>query len=216
MTRRKTPEELDRSHCTATARGTGARCRRWSVSGYGVCVVHGAGAPVRRRRPAPDGRLRSDPRSAGLVHGVYARHLPDALAETVAAMAEAGDELFDLKIVAARLWALLLSADDVERAAFESTDLTEEPTPVLRAMNAVPSVTREIRRVIELEHRIRRRASAIDVAQLSSIIAVLLLRVHELALDETVARDEISPRTLDRLRSINRDVHASLTGEPAA
>jgi hypothetical protein len=211
MTRRLTPDELDRRRCSAKAKATGCRCRRWAVKDYNVCVVHGAGAPVRRTRPGPDGRRRADPRTAPLIHGVYAKYQPEALADVVSAMLEAEDELFDLKTVAARLWALLISADAVEDAAFAGTDLSSEAGPVLQAMNMVLSVLRELRRVIEANERIERRTKGLSFDQLTWMIGVVVLWAHDLAHDEAVPRAEIGPRLMARLLNVNAELHQALS-----
>jgi len=54
--------------CTAKAKSTGKRCRRYAVTGYTVCQVHGAGSPKQGR---PGGRP--------IVHGRYSKRLPQKL-----------------------------------------------------------------------------------------------------------------------------------------
>lgn len=79
--------ELDESRrCTATAKGTGERCKNVAMPGYTVCRVHGAGS-----RGKPGGRP--------IVHGRYSKYLPerllDAYQEALAdpRLLELGDEI---------------------------------------------------------------------------------------------------------------------------
>jgi len=58
--------------CKAKAKSTGKRCRRYAVSGYSVCQVHGAGSP-RQGRPGGENKIMS----AG---GRHSKHLKIRLA----------------------------------------------------------------------------------------------------------------------------------------
>lgn len=40
-----TPDHMDAPRCTATAKGSGTRCKRRPIPGGTVCVKHGGGAP---------------------------------------------------------------------------------------------------------------------------------------------------------------------------
>ena len=58
--------------CKAKARSTGKRCRRYVVSGYEVCQVHGAGSPKQGRPGGVNKTLKAG--------GRYSKHLPTRLA----------------------------------------------------------------------------------------------------------------------------------------
>lgn len=90
--------------CTAKVRKTGERCKRWAVTGYAVCQVHGAGS-----KNKPGGRP--------VQHGRYSKYLPTRL---VSRYQEAKDdpELLNLRdeigVLDSRLSELLTRVDTGE------------------------------------------------------------------------------------------------------
>jgi hypothetical protein len=60
---------MPQPQCTATAKATGQRCRRYARAGYAVCIMHGAGKGTKRGGRPP-------------VHGLYSKFLrPEELAD---------------------------------------------------------------------------------------------------------------------------------------
>ena len=77
------PSKARMQHCTAKAKSTGERCRRWAVKGSNVCRLHGAGGD-RSRAGRPKGQTKtgggSPPKGSrnALKHGAYSpRLLPE-------------------------------------------------------------------------------------------------------------------------------------------
>jgi hypothetical protein len=187
VSRPKTPAELDNARCTATSKASGQQCRRWAVSGYSVCPMHGAGAPARRRFPGPDGRPRRDPRVARLRHGLYSSRLPAELGRIVTEFYEDKTALFSLETVAARLWALLLHCDAVELATGDG-DLSDPDRvgAALRAIDAVRRVLHDLIGAAKVHAQINRRSADISIEEVVGIVASILTWAHEIAADEQV------------------------------
>lgn len=206
MTQRKTPDELQAARCTATSKATGSRCRRWAVAGARVCVVHGAGAPVRRHKPGPDGRVRVDPRNARLVTGLYSKRVPRELAAAVRDFrggSAAG--LYDLDTVAARLWALLERCDQVEHEVTKGADLRDpqEAAVAIAALEAVRRTLHEIGNLCLARARLQMSArGTIERAEVAAMLAMILHWADDLGRDARVPRDEIGRRLADRLDAL--------------
>ncbi len=214
LSRKKTPVELDDARCTATSKASGQRCRRWAVSGYAVCPMHGAGAPARRRFPGPDGRPRRDPRISRLRHGLYSSRLPAELGRVVAEFYEDKAALFSLETVAARLWALLLHCDAVELAV-DDDDLRDPDRAgaALQAVDAVRRVLHELINVAKAHARITQRSAGVSIDDVVGIVASILMWTHEIAADERVPRGEIARRLADRVERAG-GAKVPVLGEP--
>lgn len=213
MTQRKTQDELQAARCAATSKATGSRCRRWAVGGARVCVVHGAGAPVRRHKPGPDGRTRIDPRNARLVTGLYSKRVPRELAAAVRDFRGSAANLYDLDMVAARLWALLERCDQVEHEATKGADLRDpqEAAVAIAAMEAVRRTLHEIGNLCLARARLQISGSGtIERAQVAAMLATVLHWADDLGRDERVPRDEIGRRLADRLDALVE--HEALEG----
>lgn len=123
----KTPPPPERQ-CKAMSKRSKERCRRYVLTGYDVCIMHGAGTKKRLTQPAPDGRIRKDPATAALKTGLYTQFSRHPLRDKVAAMEAEPGQLYNLNQMAARAWALLLSADELE-ASIDWSALTPQPPP---------------------------------------------------------------------------------------
>jgi hypothetical protein len=204
MTRPKTPSELDAARCAARSKHTGDRCRRWAVSGCTVCVVHGAGAPVRRARFLPGTPPKQDPRTARLRHGLYSRRLPDDMGRVVAEFLADEAALFDLRPMVARLWTLLVRCDEVEESAVAGADLRdpEQAAAVLRAVEGVRSVLRELVHAAKIHAQLAHRPSGIDEAQVIAMVVTVVRWADEIARDERVPRDQLGRQLQRRIEGI--------------
>lgn len=190
-------DDCDERQCTATAKGTGSRCRRWAVTGFKVCVVRGAGTRKRRQRAPRDGRLRKDPTATRLVHGLYANRLPRTLKAAAAEYEASVEELYRLDAVAARLWVLLEQCDGLAEDARRESKGSTTPA-VLAALLAVERVLNQIQRVIALRHRLDpSERPGITRGELVGVLRIVSASVEELALDESVPREEFRSRLVE-------------------
>jgi hypothetical protein len=197
MAARAGEQDGDENRCTATAKGTGERCRRWAVSGFNVCVVHGVGTRKRRKKAPRDGRLRKDPTTARFVHGLYASRVPRTINAAAAAYEAAGEELYRLDAVAARLWVLLEQCDRMAEAARRDAKGNATPSSVA-ALLAVERVLNQIQRVIALRHRLDpSQREMITQGDLLGVLRIVSASVEELALDESVPREDFRARLVD-------------------
>lgn len=205
MSRKKSAVQLEAARCTARSKATGTQCRRWAVSGYRVCVVHGAGAPARRRTLPPDGRLRQDPRTAPLVHGLYSSRLHRELGDVVAEFYADKAALFDLETMTARLWALLLRCDEVD-GALTGVDLDDPDSvrSVLATIEATRRVLRELMKAAVLHHRLTHRPSGLSEQDVVGMFATVLLWTREIAEDESVPRSQIADALVRRVERTGR------------
>jgi hypothetical protein len=134
-----TPGATDR--CTATARTSGVRCKRWPVPGARVCRSHGGAAPQVRRMAAErvDFERLIAVASARSPHDVmaYAVVVADALLAAavqsggLAVMAEAAERAARVARMAIRCGPVPLTDATVEREiARLRADLDAPPAPV--------------------------------------------------------------------------------------
>ena len=236
MPRQTRAAKRRRQRCTATAKSTKERCNRWAVEGYQVCVVHGAGTKKRQVEAPADGRLRQEPATAGIKTGKYATFTKARMKDAAAAMVEEGEHLFHLETMAARLWATLLAADEVE-ASFQMTALQSRPTPefiddiedpvqraeiamqweeneskrcsfaardILQRLQMIRGCVHELLEATRVRQKLDdRHGPTITKGQLEATLTIVALWVHELSLDESVARDQIAPKLFDRFRRVS-------------
>lgn len=221
--------------CTAKAKGTGARCRRWAVDGYDVCMVHGAGTSVRQTRPGPDGRVRKDPGTAAIKTGIYASRTETRFAEAMLEFRANRAELFDIEMMAARLWTALMTIDKVE-GTFDLSQLLDDPPAegvppgialcscgnlyrksdiakdIINRVYAVRSIIHELLEATRVRNRLDERTGTnVSEAQLVAILVMIVQRVTEMAMDPSVERDEI-PRLL--VQWIDTTAKAAAGGTP--
>lgn len=184
-----------KQQCTAKAKRTGERCKRWAVTGYTVCQVHGAGSPFKGR---PGGRPP--------IHGRYSKHLPRRLAGRYKEALE-DQELLSLRSEAAliysrltevlkrvytgesgKLWRdLRATLDKFEKAREEEDEviasgtLAELSSLIERgysdyvAWDEVRQLVEDLRRIVESERRrILEAHQVLTVQQANALVAVLL------------------------------------------
>jgi hypothetical protein len=204
MTRPNAPSELDAAWCAARSKRMGDRCRRWAVTGCPVCVVHGAGAPVRRARSLPGAPPKQDPRTARLRYGLYSRRLPGEMGRVVAEFLTDEAALFDLRPMATRLWALLVRCDEVEESAAAGANLRdpEQAAAVLRAVEGVRRVLRDLLHVASIHAKVTHRPSGIDEAQVIAMVVTVVRWADEIARDESVPRDKLGRQLRRRIEGI--------------
>lgn len=208
MGRSGEPDEPREHRCTATAKGTGQRCRRWAVTGSTVCIMHGAGTRRRQSKAPRDGRLRKEPTSARLVHGLYATRLPRTVRAAAQAYEAAGEELYRLDAVAARLWVLLEQCDRMAEVA--RRDAAGRATPAaIAALGAVERVLTRLQGVIGLRDRlVHNRREMVTRGELLAVLRLVSVVVEELAMNESIPREEF------RFRLVQRVTQCFGIGEP--
>lgn len=205
-----------RQKCKAKAKGTGQQCQRWARDGYDVCMMHGAGTRVRQEEAPADGRVRQDPATAGLKAGLrtgrYLTRTKTRFGEALADFHGQEEELFDLKLIAARLWTALMTLDEVE-GAFDLTQLVEMPEGVqlctcgelyrrsdvardiLNRVFGIRSILHELIEVVRARHKLdEKTAGTITETQMVAIIVMLVTKLHEIVQDPKVPRDQIPKR----------------------
>mgnify|MGYP001607591333 FL=1 len=179
--------------------------------------MHGAGTNKRLTEPPKDGRLRKDPREAAIVanikHARYIKHTKARLSTALADFAAAPSaELFDIKVIAARLWTALLALDEVE-AAFDVTQLAgmgESPTlcecgtffrradiaaDFLNRLGAIRGVLHELTEVAKVHHKIdEQRREMFSETQVVGFIVMIVSRLREIAATPDVPREQIARR----------------------
>jgi hypothetical protein len=204
MTPKQSAEELEARQCTAKSKRTGERCRRWSLAGRHVCMMHGAGTRVRQARTPKDGRPRRDPTCAALKHGRYASRVPDTLAQATVAYGKAGEELYRLDTIAARTWVHLEHCDALLAAtqtAVQSDGAEMDAfAPHLAALMTVDRALGRLVHIVSTRHRILCKSEAISRGEMVAVLRLLAQWVDDLALDESVPRDEIRGRLAERVR----------------
>jgi len=112
--------------------------------------------------------------------------------------------LFDLRPMAARLWALLVRCDEVEESAVTGADLRdpEQAAAVLRAVEGVRSVLRELLHAAKIHAQLAHRASGIDEAQVIAMVVTVVRWADEIARDERVPRDQFGRQLQRRIEGI--------------
>lgn len=179
--------------------------------------MHGAGTRKRLTEPAPDGELRRDPREAGAIAGVklgrYMQKTGTRFREAMAEFRAAKEELFDQETIQARLWALLLTVDEVE-AAFDLRQLAdmrdggpsqlcecgellrraECARDMLNRIYACRSILHELLEGVRVRNKVDERASGlVTETQMVAILAMLMNRLGDIVRDPAVSRDQIVP-----------------------
>ena len=160
---------------------------------------------------------RRDPATAPIVHGVYARRLPSALREVVSEFRAEGDRLFDLETMAARMWALLVRADELE-AAFNVEELGDLDAPeelckcgrfyrraelakdMADRLRAVRGILRELTEITRIKFKLDDAGPTVTKGQLVGALAIVLRWVQELQEDESIPREEIHGRLVERFK----------------
>lgn len=128
---------MDDRHCTATAKGSGERCKRFASPGSTVCVKHGAGAP--QVRAAAERRLEEQRAQSVLRDGLAAAYgdvVPsvDPAEAMLAAVSWKYAEVVALRVKVAelddkdRVWGV---ADETIKGSgeFPGTDVTSSARP---------------------------------------------------------------------------------------
>lgn len=194
MTRKLSAAEADARRCSARAKGTGRRCRRWALAGYAVCMMHGAGTRKRLGTPPSDGRLRKAPSTVALRHGRNTSRSPRSVGEIPEGLADC-IEPRDLRPIAARLWVLLERVDELV--------YDDDPRVSLIGVGMCTRVLGQLSRLAALHDR-QRRVGAVHVEreQVVLLVATILDWVAELAVDERVARKDLSARLRGRLERL--------------
>jgi hypothetical protein len=212
VTPKKSDAALSDSRCKATCKKTGLQCGRWAVQGSHVCTVHGAGAPVRRGRPAPDGRLRQDPRTAPVKHGLYARRVQREVRAAVQEYCEDREALYGVDAVVARLWVLLERCDSVE-ATIEVPEDPGSADLALRALGATGQVLTALSKAILSVEKIRHRRTISAGAAVTMLLRVLGW-ADELSQDSDVAREDIARLLARRMDDYAAKLDVASGGSP--
>lgn len=98
-----------KQQCTAKSKASGQRCKRWAVTGYRVCQVHGAGSPHKGR---PGGRP--------VTNGRWSKQLPTRLLERYETSARDAELLAlreEIALVDSRIGDVLSRVDSGESGA---------------------------------------------------------------------------------------------------
>ena len=181
--------------CTAKAKGTGRRCRRWAVTDRTTCHVHGGGSPKRekagkRKRP---GRL--------VTHGIYSETQKAEFRDVMGTL-EALRETVGLESLETEILCLKYRLIEMLKATNDPCDQTLVRTkPDGSIEDIAGALCERIGRLVTRWHNIVSRDEFVmSVAQLEPVV-----RAFDKVLDEFVpdidlerARQSLS----DRLRGI--------------